>query len=264
VRKLITPVIAVALVCAVGAAPVSAAKPKPPRIPGIGAIPKKPKKVKFLATFEGKRTIKWNMPRWAPPSDCYHQRWMYGSGEETWQVKSAKPTKVLAMGSGNYPLIQIGSWELAERTPQAGIDAAGIRTRTSDIYAGSEPGSCGGESERNDPKNPDCGTRLPKHLVVPGFNGRKVYTEVIDAPWNLAPPFDKCTIWAPRKLHLGWDRFEGKLDKKVKDKNLFGKSKVLTYKFSDDWTDGGGWIANGGHIDTSAHMEWTLTLKRVK
>ena len=40
--------------------------------------------MKFLATFEGKRTVSWDMPQWAPPSDCYHQRYAYGNGEETW------------------------------------------------------------------------------------------------------------------------------------------------------------------------------------
>jgi hypothetical protein len=189
---------------------------------------------------------------------------MYGSGEETWKVKSAHPTKMLVMGSGNSPLIQIGSWEFSPETPSVGIEASGIRTRSSDIYAGSDPGSCGGEPTSGKRKN-DCGTRLPKHLVVPGFQGRKVYTEVIDAPYNLAPGFDTCDIYIPHKLHLGWDRFTGELHKRVKDKNLFGKIKVLVYKFSDDWQEPNfPWFANGGLISSSAHMEWTLTLKRVK
>lgn len=257
-RKLVAPALAALLACAVSAAPTSAASP--PKFPTAT-----PKKVKFLATFEGKRTVKWDMPRWAPPSDCFHTRYAYGDGEETWQVKSARPTKVLAIGSGKIPLIKIGSWSLTDNSPQIGIDASGIRTRRADLRSGWTPGSCGGTSDIDTPKPDDCGTRLPKHSVVPGFSGRKVFTEVISAPDNMAPGFDTCTIWIPKPLHGGgWDRFEGTLPKKVKDRHLFGKAKTLTFSFKDDWSDSGYWVANGGFISTSAHMEWKLTLKRVK
>jgi hypothetical protein len=230
------------------------------------AAAKKPKPVKFLATFTGERHIAWNEPRWETADrQCDAKEWEYGEGEETWEVKS-KSVKVLALGSGSSALLKFGTWSDREPSATFGLEASGHRKRRSDIFNGKAPGLCGGEYIVNPPAKNDCGERLPKHLVVPAFDGRKLALEVLDAPDNQAPGFSQCTIYAPKEVRSvdSWGRHTGLLDKKVKDKNLFGKAKTLTFHFRDTW-DGEQPAGNGlGHIAKEATVEWTLTLTRVR
>jgi len=237
--------------CAFGAGPAQA---------------KKPKSVKFLATFTGERHIAWIEPRWETADrNCYAKEWEYGEGDETWDVTS-KPTKVLALGAGSTALLKIGTWNEREPSKQFGIDASGHRKRRSDLFNGKAPGLCGGDYIVNPRPANDCGERLPKHLVVPAFSGRKLALEVINAPDNQAPGFNNCTIYAPKEVRSpdSWGRHTGELEKKIKDANLFGKAKTLTFHFRDTW-DGEQPAGNGlGHIAKEATVEWTLTLKRVR
>lgn len=246
-KRLVVPMLAV-LACAAGAAPASAAK-----------LPTAPKHAKFLVSFEGERSVKWDIPRWAPPSDCYHRRYQYGNGDEMWKVKS-KQTKLLAVGSSNQALIKLGTWSLTDATPLIGIPASGIRTRNYYVINGSDPGSCGGEQITEKAPDDDCGTKLPKHSVVPGFTGKQAFAEAIDAPDNQAPGFETCKLFKPRKMTESWDRIPAKFA----SRDLFNKrKKTIAIRASKSWDDAIA-IANGGLINTTGSMSWTMTLTRVK
>ena len=171
---------------------------------------------------------------------------------------------MLAVGSGKNALIKIGSWSLTDPTPQIGIDAAGFRTRTATLVSGSEPGRCGGESTVDRHKghglrHPPAEARRRARVQRPQGLHRGH-----PAPRQHGARVRHLHAGAPPLHHDSWDRFEGTLPKKVKDKTLFGKSKTLTFSFKDDWAESGYWVANGGYISTSAHMEWTLTPRCVK
>jgi hypothetical protein len=231
--------------CALGAiaAPAQAAKP-----------------AKFTATFEAQRTVKWNEPRWQPPSSCYRVHYEYGSGGETWKVKS-RPTKILvSRGYKGVPMVRIGTWNEREPTVQIGLEASGIQSRANDVFSGWNPGSCGGVPGTDPPRVTDCGTRLPKHIVLPQFAARTLTPDVIDAPDNMAPGFGKCALNQPGKIAEAWTRVPGKYSL---SKLLSARRKPVQITGKDKWNDKG-FLPNGGLLNRSAQVSWTLTLEPAK
>jgi hypothetical protein len=236
------PLAALCACALVAAAPAQAAKPK-----------------KFTATFEAQRTVKWNEPRWQTVSQCDHVRYEYGEGGETWKVKS-RPTKILvSRGYKGMPTIRIGTWNEREPTVQVGLDASGFQELKNDIFSGWNPGSCGGVPGTDPPRVTDCGTRLPKHIVLLQFAARTLTPDVTDARDNMAPGFGKCALNQPGKIGEAWTRVPGKYSLS----KLLGARKPVTISGKDKWNDKG-FLPNGGQINRSAQVSWTLTLEPAK
>jgi hypothetical protein len=218
-----------------------------------------PKPAKFTATFEAQRTVKWDEPRWQPPSQCDRVRYESGNGGETWKVKARATKVLLSRGYKGVPTVRIGTWDEREPKLQVGLQASGIQSRTNDIFSGWNPGSCGGEPGTDPPRISDCGTRLPKHLVLLQFAARTLTPDVTDAPDNLAAGFGKCALNQPKKISEAWTRVPGKysLSKLLKTR------KAITIEGHDKWKDTG-FLPNGGLLNRSAQVTWTLTLTPAK
>jgi hypothetical protein len=238
--------------CALGAAP-AVAKPRPPKAPP-GA--------KFTATFEGERTIDYDIPRFEYPGGCGALDYTYGSGHESWKVK-AKPFKVLAVGSGSIVALKFGTWNPKEPTKDIGLPASGIRERRSDVFRGGSGGWCG-PSWTSLPAATDCGTRIPKHTVIFTVAGKTATAEVVDAPDNQALGFGQCPLYHSPKIDDGsWGRATAKIKPGTKDARILGRGKALTYHFNESYPDTGT-ISPGGAVAENAVMDWTLTLTRVR
>jgi hypothetical protein len=236
------PLAAVVVVTLGAAAPAHAARP-----------------AKFTATFEAQRTVTWDEPRWMTISQCDHVRYEYGEGGETWKVKS-KATKVLVRrGYKGVPMIRIGTWDERDPTVQVGLEASGFQSRTNDTFSGWNPGSCGGEPGTDPPRVTDCGTRLPKHHVILMFTARTLTPDVIDAPDNMAAGYGKCPLNQPAKIREAWTRVPGKYSLS----KLLRARKAVEITGKDKWSDKG-FVGNGGRVNRSAHLNWTLTLTPAK
>jgi hypothetical protein len=232
------PLVALCAVALAAAAPAQAAKPK-----------------KFTVTFEGQRTVKWDEPRWKPPSQCDRVRYEYGEGGETWKVKSRATKILVSRGYKGMPMIRIGTWDELDPTVQVGLEASGFQSRKNDIFSGWNPGSCGGTPGTDPPRVTDCGTRLPKHIVLLQFAARTLTPDVTDAPDNMAPGFGKCALNQPGKISEAWTRVPGKYSLS----KLLSARKAIEITGKDKWHDKG-FLPNGGQINRSAQLNWTLTL----
>jgi hypothetical protein len=255
VKKLALSLLAALLALAAVAGP-AAAKPRPPK------PPKSPPGAKFIATFEGERTIDYDIPRFEYPAGCGAVNYTYGNGHESWKVQ-AKPFKVHAVGSGSVATLRFGTWNPREAAPDVGLPASGFRERRSDVFRGGSGGWCG-TSWTSLPAATDCGTRIPKHTVVFTVAGQKATAEVIDAPDNQALGFGQCALFHSPKIDDGaWGRATAKVKPGTKDARIFGHGKQLTYRFHESYPDTGT-VAPGGAVSENAVMDWTLTLTRVK
>ncbi len=240
-------VTAAASVAALGAAQPAAAKPKPL------------KHAKFSAAFEATYKTTWNEPkRLTGGSVCGGLNYQQGSGEESWTVKTRKPQKVIAFERSYGVAFHHDTWD-----PQAddgrGLAAFGVHKRTGDSFWSTEPGTCGGEYERESTDN-DCGTRLTEYeLRLDGVT--KYHPELFKAPHtrNEKTRFEACDIKLADELLAGaWP----KVEKALPVRRIFGKRRTVTISASSAWDNADEY--NAKYWTTSSTLSWKLTLTRVK
>ncbi len=242
-------VTAAASLAALGAAQPAAARPKPL------------KSAKFSAAFQATYKTTWNEPkRLTGGSVCGGLNYQQGSGEESWTVKTRKPQKLIAFERSYGATFFHDTWDV-NGDDGDGIAAFGVHKRTGDSFWSTEPGTCGGEYEREkpDPKA-DCGTRLPEYVLR--FDGlEKIRPQFSVAPHmrNEKLHFAACDIrYAEGLTSNVWP----KVEKALQAKRLFSRQRVVTVSASKKWDNAD--EPSAEDWTTSSSLKWKLTLTRVK
>ena len=222
---------------------------------------------RFTAVFEAKRTVQWNEPRWQPYSDCYHQRYTYANGHETWTVKS-KPTKVMFanLPPSKLALLMVGTWDPMSMNDSDYMEAAGMITRDAFRVSGWNPGSCGGPPGLEPARDQKCGSRLPRQLIYWRLIDGKLSPEIQVASVPPIAAYDDCEIYLPRLKRA--NRLLGERDwpldmaGKLPNATVFGPRKTLTIASKRAYADVQEVGAGASKVPISADLSWTLTLTR--
>jgi hypothetical protein len=233
---------------------------------------------RFTAQFEGQRSVKWNEPRHQfGADDCYHRSYTYGSGDETWKLKS-KPAKLMFAQSPQSKLVVVhnGTWDPYAFADEHSFDRVpGIISRSANRVSGWDPGPCGGDPGLDPARDMKCGSRLPTQAIELDVDkGKLIPSLSIDGSTAHAiAPYTDCEIQLPRLKppdatllpEVGWPTKE--IAGRFSAAALFGSRKTVTITGAKTWNDvlpANGAGTNGGTVTTSTAITWKLTLKRAK
>lgn len=231
------------------AAPASAA---PPRV------------AKFEASFEAKRVVEWGHPRGVNLVDCKGEHFHEEKGSETWEMRTARPQRLLVQGGLRGTTVwRFGTWDARSVTPDEGLVVKGPRTRDWSVSRGTSGGFCKwGYNVDPQPQN-DCGTRLPEHVVR--FHGQSgvVFWNHAQASWTRRESFgfERCLLMTPDGVP---DHDFPTVTKKVAPAAFFDRTrKRIVIAGSESFGPTVEGVANLGVERTmTADVSWKLTLVR--
>ncbi len=232
-------------------------------VPSVASA--RPSVAKFTATFEAKRVVEWDQPRGVNLIDCKGEHFLETHGSETWELKTARPQKLLVQGgvARGMTLWRFGTWNQASLSPQTGLEVKGPRVRDLTTSSGTTGGWCLPGFTVDPQREDDCGTRLTEQVVhFSNMAGVALWTHT-QAPWTRRENvgYDTCFLLPPDGVSEG--EFP-KLTKKLGAGTLFNRrQKKIVVSASKTFGPDAEPVPNYGVDRTrKATVTWKLTLVR--
>ena len=233
-----------------------------------GATPAAAKTAKFTASYDGTLQTDWDQPRYQwGTATCFEVPWKKASGSETWEVKSRGKAQKLVVSSSRSGLTWRAGTHSLDNDPDEFL-AGGLITRSLDETSGWDAGPCADEpSGIHPPRKNDCGTLLPSYaLRFSAPHNAKFGLTVWPLPASTArnekQHYGNCTLIQEDSLTAGaWPGSEHPA--KVDRRKLFGRSKTVTIKGDESWSQ----VLNEGRpgrLTTRTTLKWRLVLRRVR
>ena len=218
-------------------------------------------KATFSAVFEADRSVTWDQPRSVSQINCRGENYYLANGGEEASMKT-KPFKVTVDGYGGRTAFW--NFSKASNDPTVyGVEAKGPHKRWFDEKSGSTGGWCGGGPD--EPRENDCGTKLPTYLVSFTAHRGAMSWSANHAPWmaNETLHFYKCTFVPPVGMH---NSSFPSLDAKYKQSDIFNRRKrKITISASKAYGPDVTPVTNSGvNRTTSGSFRWKLVLTRKK
>lgn len=213
----------------------------------------------FYATFEASYTTSWSLPEHHVISDCYHQAYRSGAGQERWQIRSRGRAKVAVVRNSALLFFRFGTWDALGDPPLDGLRAGGLHTRSGSYTDRTAPGECGGTPElRRLPEQPDCGTKLPSYDIGFSASATRVRPSISvdDTRRGEDVRFDDCPIDLSDGLTDGdWPDVEATMPKR-----LIKSRRPVVIRATRTWKARKPTGRGHGASTTTSTLTWKLTL----